>query len=275
MSQKYILIFGIFSLIVAVKCVTLYQIGIYSKCSGRDNRSQLNIDTVLVSDFYRDAIPQLRHLEYNGRIPYEFVYEEYDVCDSITYLTEIIQNLTLGERYMNQFGNKNYSVSLIIDIFVHASNEMTSIFKSTFQQIPIYDIDYGLQTHDYDTSYDITTVSTRTLVALVKYFRWKKITLVTLTKNDYPFMVYYRKSVEALKNLNICLALYHIEPYQVNNEVGFLKRMVDSDEFSVVVIFGYPENLQEFLFYVEYSFGVIPFFPIAHAEDASFSFIAL
>ena len=158
--------------------------------------------------------------------------------------------------------NKSALYSSVVDIFMHTSEEMVSLVKSVFNRIPVYDIDYRVQPDG--SVYDITVEATKNLIKLVKYFKWKKITVVSLAKIDFPFAVYYRKSIEALQGLNICLEMYEIEPHQVNNETGFLKRMAHSDEFSVVVLFGTGKEEEEFLQNIKDWFSKIPFFPIIH-----------
>ena len=41
-------------------CTTYYEIGIYSNCTGKSNRTQLNIDAELVSDFNREMIQGIK-----------------------------------------------------------------------------------------------------------------------------------------------------------------------------------------------------------------------
>ena len=255
------------SMVTGIECKTFYQIGIYSNCAGKANRTQLNIDAGLVSDFNKNIIRQMREFQQNifpSKYTYDFVYEVYDVCDNVTHLAEIVQNLSLHEHYTFQVHDKNYVYSSIIDIFMHASVEMVSFVKSTFNKFPVHDIDYRVQIDD--SVYDFTNEMTRNLVALVKYFKWKKITLVSLTKTEFPFLVYYRKSVEALQKLNICLELYDIEPHQVNNETRFLKRMSDSGEFFVVVLFGTLKNQKDFFNTIDHWLPTIPFFPITQGK---------
>ena len=150
MPLQYFAFCCILLLKTTVECEPFYQIGIYSNCSEKTNRTQLNIDAGIVSDFYREfsaknGFPERLKIPFNSPLFTQFVYEEYDVCDNFTYLVEIVQNLSLSERYTIQNGNKSYSNSSIVDIFMHASVEMVSFVKSTFTKIPVYDIDYRVQ----------------------------------------------------------------------------------------------------------------------------------
>ena len=148
-SLQYLVFSCILLLKTTVKSEPFYQIGIYSNCSEKTNRTRLNIDAGILSDFYREfsvknGFPDTL-FPYNSPLFTGFVYEEYDVCDNFTYLVEIVQNLSLNERYTIQDGNKSYSNSSIVDIFMHASVEMISFIKSTFTEIPVYDIDYRFE----------------------------------------------------------------------------------------------------------------------------------
>ena len=309
MNLKNILIdfLSLFVITVMVKCETpmFYQIGIYSNCTGKANRTQLNIEAGLVRDFNRHLIKEMSHLEFMPNnthlikkwsqeylslpdniqlhimsptfniqnFTYDFVYEEYDVCDNITYLAGIVQNLVLSQRYKiqdDQSQAENKSSSSIIDIFMHTHVEMVSFVKSIFNEIPIYDIDYRTQTDG--SVYDITDKASEVLVSLVQYFKLKKITLITLTTFDYPFLVYYRKSVDALRELNICLELYHIEPSQVNNETKFLLRIPDLNEKPFVVLYGTDNEQREFLKSVGDFFPPRLFFPIINTYYLGMNF---
>ena len=251
--------------LIVVKCETFYQIGIYSNCTGKANRTELNKDADLVRDFNKIMFQRMidyQQAYYSINYTHHFIYQEYDVCDNMTLLAAIVQNLTLNKHYKIQAENRTYSDSSIMDIFMDTSFQMVSFVKSTFTKIPIHNSDARTQTDG--SVYDITDEATLNLVALVKYLGWKKLTLVTLTTFEYPFLVYYRKSVEALKNLNICLELYHIEPHRVNNETGFLKRMADSSELPVVVLYGSDRAQGKFMHQIAKWFPVIPFYPINH-----------
>ena len=75
-------------LITAIECQIFYQVGIYSNCTGKANRTQLNIDAGLVGDFNGDIVHQMRdylQLKYSMNYTHDFVYEVYDVCDDITH----------------------------------------------------------------------------------------------------------------------------------------------------------------------------------------------
>ena len=250
-----------------VNCETqmLYQIGIYSNCTGIERqRTELSDEAEVVSDFNKYMIDRdYQSIKTNNEtIGYDFAYEEYDVCENITFLTEIVQNLILNESYNFQAENETYLTSSIIGIFMHTSVEMASLVKSIFTLIPVYDYDY--RTQKDGSIYDITDEAAEALVLLIKHIRLKKITLIALTTVDLPFLVYYRKSVEALQELNICLELYHIEPHQVNKEVDFLKRMSDSNEMQFIVVYGNEYDEKTFFQRVSIFFPVLPVIPIFH-----------
>ena len=54
---------------------------------------------------------------------------------------------------------------------------------------------------------------TQDLVALVKYLKWKKITLISLTTVHFPYLAYFKKAIEAFQEMNICFEFYHVDPF--------------------------------------------------------------
>ena len=87
---------------VEVECCTLHVIGIYSNCTGRSNRSQLNVDAGKVSAFNKDVMKEslvrIKMKTYFKWIA-DLQYLEYDVCDDFTLLSEIVQDLILDENF--------------------------------------------------------------------------------------------------------------------------------------------------------------------------------
>ena len=112
MTMKIIMIYGTILLVMTkIECELFYQIGLYSNCTGKANRTQFNIDVGLVSDFNRDIVHMMKSYQqefYSTNYIQEFETEVYDVCDNVTHLAEILQNLTLNARYKIQVGNRNY-----------------------------------------------------------------------------------------------------------------------------------------------------------------------
>ena len=92
MTFKILFSFVMFLELRMICSVTYYQVGIYSNCTDRTNRTQLNINAGLVSDFNRDMIAGMKS---RYGINDDLIYQVYDVCDNITLLAEIIQNLIL------------------------------------------------------------------------------------------------------------------------------------------------------------------------------------
>ena len=225
-----------------VQCEQFYQIGIYSNCTDKVNRTILNKEAGLVSDFNRDIIQQIRSYHRNVIIrdydDHKFVYEEYNVCKNITYMAEIVEELILNERYRIQDKNKNYSDSAIIDIWTHASVKMVAFVKSTFPNIPVYDNDYRNQTDG--SIYDPLADLVKGLVRLIQYFKWEKVLLVSVTESEFPFShkLYFRKALATLQKTNICLKLYTINPDSVNNETAFIRRISNTKERLPTLMFG-------------------------------------
>ena len=140
MKLNVIVAYLLSSLVILVTCgkYTLYEIGIYSNCTGAANRTQLNIEAELISDFNKNTLQVLteRTLSSFTLSRYDFIYEEYDVCDNITFLAELVQNLALDGSYNAQFKHLD---SEIISFHMHTSVEMVSFVKSIFTSIPVYD----------------------------------------------------------------------------------------------------------------------------------------
>ena len=131
--------------VTMVYSMTYYEIGIYANCTGRPNRTQLNIDAGLVSDFNKDMRKKvLSHPNMYFFRKAELIYKVYDVCDNFTYLTEIVQNLILDEN-LTIHGKKKYSHSSIISFFIQTPVEMTTFVKNVFTKVPVYDIDHRIK----------------------------------------------------------------------------------------------------------------------------------
>ena len=101
-----------------VYCETYYEIAIYSNCTGKANRTQLNIDAGLVSDFNREMKKSVQsYYKIKSHTKDEFTYQVYDVCDNFTLIVELVQNLILDENFQIQ-DQKKYSKSSMVAFFV-------------------------------------------------------------------------------------------------------------------------------------------------------------
>ena len=147
MSSKIFLTLLVFLELRMICCAKYYEIGIYSNCTDRDNRTQLNIDAGLVSDFNEAMITKVRKSHFEGYIlPSNLSeYHVYDVCDNFTLLAEIVQNLILDKKFRIEEKGNNYSYSSIIAFFMYTPLEMTTFVKNMFTQIPVYDIDHRIK----------------------------------------------------------------------------------------------------------------------------------
>ena len=240
---------------------TYYEIGIYSNCTGRSNRTQLNIDAGLVAEFNEAMIKGIRD-RHRSKINAKLIYKVYDVCDNFTYLADIVQNLILDEKFQIQ-DEKNYSRSSVIDLFMYTPLEMTSFLKNVFTQIPVYDIDHRIR-KDGSVYNPVDGFVVDDFITWVKFAGWEKLTLLTLGNIDFPYSVYYRKTVEALQRMNVCVELYHIDP--MNNETKFIKRLSGStSQNSLVFLFGTSRNQNMALTKIFRRFGRLPMFPIVNS----------
>ena len=172
--------------VTMVCCVTYYQIGIYSNCTGKANRTRLNIDAGLVSDFNKEMIQGIKNLS-SQRIKAELVYKVYDVCDNFTLLVDIVHNFILDENLQIQ-DEKNYSHSSIIDFFMYTPPEMTTFVRSVFTQIPVYDIDHRIL--EDGSVYNPVDNFVEDLVPLVEFAGWEKLTLISLGNIDFPYSLH-------------------------------------------------------------------------------------
>ena len=187
------------------------------------------------------------------------IYKVYDVCDNFTYLADIVQNLILDENFKIQ-DEQNFSHSSIIDFFMYTPLEMTSFVKNIFTQIPVYDIDHRIQKDG--SVFKPVDGFVDDLISWVKFAGWEKLSLLTLGNIDFPYLVYYRKTVEALERIKVCIEFHHIDPQNVNNETEYIKHLSGSSPQSSVVLFGTAVNQNTVLTKIMKEFRKLPMFPI-------------
>ena len=82
---------------------------------------------------------------FGSQINGTLIYKEHDVCDNLTALVEIVQNLNLDEHFQIQEKEKNHSKSSIIAVFMYTPLQMATFVKNAFPQIPVYDVDHRIQ----------------------------------------------------------------------------------------------------------------------------------
>ena len=164
-------LFFIIAYSIILECTPLfYNIGIYSNCSDSHNRTQFNEDAGLLSNFYNNIIYEVQTniLESIDH----FVYETYDVCDNMTYLVEIVQDLALNEKYKYTFSdpytNKQNVKSSIIVVFAHLPLEMSGFVKSVMKDVLIFDAE--LRVNQNGVVINPVQNWVEDLVELVRYF---------------------------------------------------------------------------------------------------------
>ena len=195
MNIKFLFTLFLFFELGVICCAKYFEIGIYSNCTDRDNRTQLNIDAGLVSDFNREIIDDLKRSYYNAtKFP---EYHVYDVCDNYTLLAEITQNLILDENLNIEKKEKNHSYSSIIVFFMYTPIKMTTFVKNVFTRIPVYDIDHRIQMDG--SVYNPVDDFLEPLVSLVEFTGFERLTLISLTTTEFPFLAYYRKTIQTLQ----------------------------------------------------------------------------
>ena len=262
-----------------IYCATFYGIGIYSNCTGKVNRTQLNIDAGFVSDFNRDMIQGTKSYA-NSLGSHEFtesIYKEYDVCDNFTLLAEIVDNLILNDNFHFRSHDTNLSYSLIDAFFMQTPPEMTSFVKNVFTEIPVYNVDHRIQ--EDGSIYNPVDDFVEDLTRLVEFASWGELTLVTLTLVEFPYLEYFRKTVEVLQRLKVCIEFYHIDTQTGNNSTEFIKELPDANQRKTVILFGHESDQYVFLRNILREFGRIPFFPVIRLKywrlDPAFDFVRI
>ncbi|XP_066932269.1 uncharacterized protein [Clytia hemisphaerica] len=242
---------------VTTQTFQLYTIGIYSNCSESvENRTQFLIETSLVTEYYRQIIDE-RNAEHNtGEL---IQHEVYDVCDNTTYLAEIIQDLTLSERYKLQYGYHKYTNSKILAIFAQMPKRMTDfLIASVIDDIPIINLDTELLADG--SIYNPIQSFVNDLIQIVQNFGWRKVKLIAITKREFPYLLYYRRSIEKLKELNICFELYEIDPDEITNQTSFIM----PPQNLPIVLFGGFSQTMKFVVKVGNLYGYPPYLYVTH-----------
>ena len=234
-----------------------YEIGIYSNCTGKSNRTQMNMDAGLVSDFNTGMMKGAKDA-YGLQNNVDFFYPSFtfDVCDNFTLLAEIVQNLILAERFHQTFEGVSYSS--IENFFMYTPLEMSNFVKNVFTQTPVYDIDHRIQ--EEGSIYNPVDGFVENLILVAEFVGWKKLTLISLTNFEFPYLMYFRKTVKALQRMKVCLEFYHIDPQMDINEIEFVNRIPNTTEqINVVILFGSWWHQENFLNKIFAIFGRLPF----------------
>ena len=213
---------------------TLYNIGLYSSCIGKPNRTQENIEAEHIRNYYEKIIKERN--QFYKISPEKLSYEAYDVCHNITYLAQIIEKLILTDQYYG-VARMNFNDSSILTIFTQMPRDMTAFVKaSVFDYISVID---GIDNEYLEDGsiYSPTKSFAHNLVQVAQYFGWVKLTLISFTTSSPLYLGYKKESVKMLRGVNICLELFHINPIKNTKEVPFLKSRLAQNETSPMVFF--------------------------------------
>ena len=100
------------------------------------------------------------------------------------------------------------------------------------------------------------------LVRLIQYFKWEKVVLLDTTKYEFPFQIFYKKTVEKLRQFNVCIDLFHHQG-QTNALPEELASFLSSGEKIPVIFFGNGEEQVDVLrSLVKYK--LLPYLSITH-----------
>ena len=188
-----------------------YNIGLYSSCVGKaSNKTQAEH----ISNYYEKIIQERNEAEENKLPPNTLSYETYDVCLNKTYLALVIEKLTLTAKYYGvprKYRHRNFTDSSILNVFTQMPRDMTDFVKaSMFDYIPIVDVnDEYLED---GSIFSPTKSFADNLVQVVQNFGWQKLKLVSFTTSNPLYLGYKKESVEKLRQHNICIELFHIDP---------------------------------------------------------------
>ena len=138
--------------------------------------------------------------------------------------------------------------------------EMSNFVKNVFTQTPVYDIDHRIQ--EEGSIYNPVDGFVENLILVAEFVGWKKLTLISLTNFEFPYLMYFRKTVKALQRMKVCLEFYHIDPQMDMNEIEFVKRIPNTEQINVVILFGSWWHQENFLNKIFAIFGRLPFFPV-------------
>ena len=125
----------------------------------------------------------------------------------------------------------------------------------------MYDIDHRIQ--EDGSAYNPVDGFVEDLISLVEFAGWQKLILITFTTADFPYLAYFRKTIETLKRMKVCIEIYNIDPrMEIDNETVFIRQFPEIiNQQTLVIVFGYALNQVRFLNKILRVFGSLPFFP--------------
>ena len=102
------------------------------------------------------------------------------------------------------------------------------------------------------------------MIALVDFACWEKLTLIAVTKLEFPYLSMFIKTVKALQRMHVCFDFHHIEDpdIQINKKTEFIEQMANTSHKSLVILFGRGSHQAKFLRNILDKYRMLPFFPV-------------
>ena len=86
----------------------LYNIGIYSICDEKENRSELNKNASMINNYFNQSLKKIiRSSKSFFPSAHDIKYQSFDVCEDKETLVEIIEKLLLDEQYFFKEKDQN------------------------------------------------------------------------------------------------------------------------------------------------------------------------
>ena len=234
-----VVIFLLQFLLVQTQSFSSFKVvGIFSSCTEDDefesiNKTQLNKDAKFLKKMYEQILPRFTGNGYPDTIKDIEFDQFFDVCNNETRLAKVLETILLTESYNSfQIGNKTYKDSSILVIFTCMPENMFSFLYESVGFIPVLDVRSFL--------YNPTQIWANDLLIMTDHFDIKELTLIAINSTgNYPYMSYYRKSVETFQNLEFCIKAQTVDPSQdLVKQLSSLIDLSDSVNLKPVVLFG-------------------------------------
>ena len=251
-------------LLVQTQNIPSFQVvGIFSSCTEEKNTNQTQLikDASFLQDMYEKGLPAISNFGYRDLIRYyDFEFNHFfDVCGNETKLAEVVGTLLLSQRYNNfQIGSKPYNYSSIFVIFTQMPENMVSLLYSAVGDIPVLFVKSFSQDPVQSWANDLTIMA--------DHFGIKELTLIAIkSTEDYPYMTYYRKSVETFQSLEFCIMARMVDPSRdLVKQISSFIDFSDSMNLKPVILFGNTIDQIDLLQAVYDTYSRMPFIPIVH-----------
>ncbi|XP_066910275.1 uncharacterized protein [Clytia hemisphaerica] len=259
--------FLVFLLLLNQQCVgfLIRNIGIFSMCLGKSNRTSSHHVAESLKNTYFDAEKSFIWSLYTGEQPPYLLtkhieFDVFDVCEGMAELKKVVIDLLLSKKYqLQEGGHQSVHHSSIMAVFSYLPNKMNTLLRDVMYEQVVYDISLiseqlELSQTDLDLESDVQLLSD-----VISYFQWEDLTLlyIGIVGEEHPYHPYFVKTLETFKTFKLCVSHYEISPYEIDKFIT--KKWLQNMRGSAIILFGVDKYLTVALDFFGYFYQEIKF----------------